>query len=224
LEKPLPKLIVLDLNGTLVCRIKNGRIILRPYIKEFVNYIFNNGFYVMVWSSAQPNNVKKMVTAIFGKYEASLIEVWDRDNFGLSTRQYHTKTLTVKNLEKIWEKLNKLNGKPRWDQLNTILIDDSIKKAQLQPFNSIHLTDFDKRQADEGNDRELFDVIPYLEELRYQSNVSAYIKDFPHTNKKLSGKESYSYDSDDPSFHQTIMNLNSVIKEGMTLNDSSPRN
>ncbi|KAF0446453.1 HAD-like protein [Gigaspora margarita] len=183
-EKSLPRLVVLDLNGTLLYRTKSGRPVSRPYIKEFMNFIFNNGFFVMVWSSAQPSTVKRLVTAAFGKYEASLIEVWDRESFGLSKQQYYSKSLTIKDLEKVWEKLNdkayNTSFPVVWDQSNTILIDDSTIKTQLQPFNSIHLMEY---RASTANDHELLDVIPYLEKLRYQNNVSAYIKEFPHKSK-----------------------------------------
>ncbi|CAJ0640993.1 3270_t:CDS:2 [Entrophospora sp. SA101] len=55
--KVQPKLLVLDLNGTLVYN-KSKPSLLRPYLSEFLKYIFskNNEFSVMVWSSAAPNN------------------------------------------------------------------------------------------------------------------------------------------------------------------------
>ncbi|CAG8525252.1 17005_t:CDS:1 [Acaulospora morrowiae] len=200
-EKPLPKLIVFDLNGTLIFRTCSDieKAILRPYIKEFMDYIFSGGFSVMVWSSAQPNNVKKMVKAAFGPHEVKLIDVWNRDQFSLTFRQYHRKTLTIKDLDKVWKKLNSnrvpkpyLNAKSTsfpasivWDQTNTILIDDSKLKAQLQPFNSIHLLEFNESLALSGRDCELRDVIPYLETLKCQTNVSAYIKNSPYKSKEL---------------------------------------
>ncbi|CAG8460626.1 10264_t:CDS:1 [Acaulospora colombiana] len=195
-EKSLPKLIVLDLNGTLIFRTCSDieKAILRPYIKDFMDYIFSGGFSVMVWSSAQPKNVKKMVKATFGHHETKLIDVWTRDKFSLSFQQYHQKCLTIKDLEKVWKELNSdsslkpclelrsesPNTSVVWDQTNTILIDDSLLKAQLQPFNSIHLLEFNERLAFSRNDSELKDVIPYLEKLRHQTNVSAYIRDFPY--------------------------------------------
>ncbi|CAG8518297.1 8659_t:CDS:2 [Diversispora eburnea] len=138
-EKSLPRLIILDLNGTLIHRTCSdiGKAILRPYIKNFMDYLFSGGYSVMVWSSAQPFNVKKMVKATFGSNEVKLIDVWTRDKF-------------------------------------------SLTNPQLQPYNSIHLAEFEGTLAFSGTDSELRDVIPYLEILKHQNNVSAYIKESPY--------------------------------------------
>jgi hypothetical protein len=59
--KPSPKLIILDLNKTLVYR-KIHSIVLHPFFKEFVNYLFtNNNFLVMVWTSAIFGEQKKIL-------------------------------------------------------------------------------------------------------------------------------------------------------------------
>ncbi|RIA86248.1 HAD-like domain-containing protein [Glomus cerebriforme] len=187
LEDPPPKLLVLDLNGTLVYRDNAKRnIILRPHMKKFMKYIFDsNSFFVMVWSSAQPINVDKMVKAAFGQYEKKLVAKWTRKHLNLSDQDYHQKVETIKDLEKVWEELNNRNSTdlPQiiWDQTNTILIDDSCLKAKLQPYNAIHLPDFDDERCKSKNDHELYNVIGYLRKLHNQSNVSAYIKDYPYT-------------------------------------------
>ena len=71
-----PKLLVVDLNGTLVYRPKsfNRNAHPRPYLKCFLEYIFGMGgsadgkrcWEVFVWSSAQPHNVRAMVDQTFG--------------------------------------------------------------------------------------------------------------------------------------------------------------
>jgi hypothetical protein len=188
LKDPLPKLLVLDLNGTLVYRDNAKRdIILRPHMERFMKYIFDssNNFAVMVWSSAQPKNVDKMVRAAFGSYEKKLVAKWTRKHLNLSDQDYYQKVDTIKDLEKVWRELN--NNKPTtfpqivWDQTNTILIDDSYLKAKLQPYNAIHLPDFDDERCKSRKDHELYNVIDYLRILHNQSNVSAYIKNFPYT-------------------------------------------
>jgi len=184
LKDPLPKLLVLDLNGTLVYR-DNGKrdIILRPYMERFMRYIFDssNSFAVMVWSSAQPKNVDKMVRAAFGSYEKKLVAKWTRKHLNLTDQDYYQKVETIKDLEKVWQELNKNKSTTVWDQTNTILIDDSYVKAKFQPFNAIHLPDFDNERCKSRKDRELYNVIDYLKKLHNQSNVSAYIKNFPYT-------------------------------------------
>ncbi|KAF9099174.1 hypothetical protein BGX29_007267 [Mortierella sp. GBA35] len=66
-----------------------------------------------------------------------------------------------------------------FDQTNTVLIDDSFDKVQLQPHNGVQLLDFDEDLARAGTDCELLKVRRYLEKLIYQKNVSAYMRVHP---------------------------------------------
>ncbi|KAG0321275.1 hypothetical protein BGZ97_011705 [Linnemannia gamsii] len=66
-----------------------------------------------------------------------------------------------------------------FDQTNTVLIDDSFDKVQLQPYNGVQLLDFDEDLARAGTDCELLKVRRYLETLIYQKNVSAYMRVHP---------------------------------------------
>ncbi|KAG8976717.1 hypothetical protein FRB90_009039, partial [Tulasnella sp. 427] len=136
-ESTQSKLLILDLNGTLLFRKKlpNGirRPYPRPYVPAFLSWIFHqdNALETMIWSSAQPENVKKMVGECFGEeYETQLRAVWARDTLGLSKAQYYQKVQTVKNLEVVWDKLP-------YSVRNTVLVDDSPLKAHMQPFNHI---------------------------------------------------------------------------------------
>jgi len=193
LAQPSPKLIILDLNGTLVFRKKVRNITLRPFIDEFINYLFNdeNNFLVMVWSTARPENVDIMVNVIFEDRRENLIAVWGRDKFGFTEQEYQAHTLSIKNLETVWNALNpqianfknKLKNSFRnsliFDPTNTILIDDSRSKTQLQPYNAIHPREFDRDSVRDGGDTELKKIIEYLELVKYQSNVASYMKDNP---------------------------------------------
>ncbi|CAG8524977.1 2760_t:CDS:2 [Paraglomus brasilianum] len=195
-SRSIPKLIILDLNGTLLLRVKPKSIRPRPYLIEFLDYLFSSSFEVMVWSSAMPKNVNLMVETVFPpRYVDRLKAVWNRDSFGLTPTQYGINYLTVKNFELVWKKLNgdsddeeqHLNfntvttaTKPKWDQTNTIIIDDSTEKTQLQPHNAIHLTKFDNERFDEGIDCDLINVIPYLERIKRETNVSYFIKNNPY--------------------------------------------
>ena len=64
----------------------------------------------------------------------------------------------------------------RWDITNTILLDDSLVKASLQPYNHIYIPEFMGLQNGGDQDDALQQVIGYLEELRYQGNVARFIK------------------------------------------------
>ncbi|CAB4425676.1 unnamed protein product [Rhizophagus irregularis] len=193
LAKPSPKLIILDLNGTLVYRKKTRKITLRPFLKEFIDYLLTDGnFLVMIWTTARPENAKIMVDLIFGNQREKLIAIWGRDKFGLSKREYERHTVPFKNLEIVWNDLNsqiangnlskytlKSSSELTLDPTNTILIDDSRYKTKLQPFNAIHPREFDLKSSRNGDDSELKKIIEYLEVIKYQSNVAAYMKDNP---------------------------------------------
>ncbi|CAG8467019.1 11262_t:CDS:1 [Diversispora eburnea] len=189
-SNPSPKLIVLDLNGTLLHRKKRKkgkyRVDPRPFINEFLEYLFNvDTFSIMIWSSARPENVDRMVREIFGNYRERLMAIWGRDKFGLSEEEFFTNFKPIKNLEIVWKEFNEKNGsnfdgrKKEFNQTNTILIDDSPYKAQLQPFNAIHLSEFERNEED----RELLKIIEYLKLIKYQSNVSTFIKEHPFNAK-----------------------------------------
>ncbi|CAJ0828226.1 14023_t:CDS:2 [Entrophospora sp. SA101] len=212
IEEPPPMLIVLDLNGTLVYRDGEHRLIhLRPHISAFKNFLFRNkNFNIMIWSSAQRINVNRMAKEIFGNgYGEILLEIWSRDKFNLTNEEYHSKCLTIKDLEMVWNELNTSMNKNTiqssnserkpspfippphsslslqsssilWDQTNTVLIDDSPLKAQLQPHNAIHLKEFNRELFCDGNDSELLNIIEYLELLKCQSNISHFIKNHPY--------------------------------------------
>lgn len=111
------KLLVLDLNGTLVYRNKshsNSRNAYpRPYLGCFFKYIYRpqadenqpRPWEVFVWSSAQPHNVRVMLESTFdpahieGLWDVKegevdlgehgkVLGVWARDKMGLSEKEY----------------------------------------------------------------------------------------------------------------------------------------
>ncbi|CAJ0766531.1 2225_t:CDS:2, partial [Entrophospora sp. SA101] len=195
IEEPPPMLIVLDLNGTLVYRDGEHRLIhLRPHISAFKNFLFRNkNFNIMIWSSAQRINVNKMVKEIFGNDDSNkLLEIWSRDKFPLTNKEYHSKCLTIKDLE----------------MTNTILIDDSPLKAQLQPYNAIHLKEFNRELFHNGNDSELLNVIEYLELLKCQSNISHFIKHRPYNSNRNYAN------------HQNEINIESVSDDTRAMADN----
>jgi hypothetical protein len=195
LVQPSPKLIILDLNGTLVYRKKTRNIILRPFTDEFAKYLFtdDNNFFVMVWSTARPENVHLMVDTVFGDQKEKLIAIWGRDKFGFTEQEYNSHTKSIKNLDTVWNALNpqiasgnffnnntlEISSKLTFDATNTILIDDSRYKTQLQPYNAIHPREFDRECVRNDGDSELKKIIEYLEVIKYQSNIASYMKENP---------------------------------------------
>ena len=90
------KLVILDLNGTLLSRapgmhqlprLSHGRaerpLFLRPFMPTMCRYLFHqetrSWLNAMVWSSAQPHNVAAMVRSCFGEEQDKLVQVWARD-------------------------------------------------------------------------------------------------------------------------------------------------
>ncbi|KAF9548634.1 hypothetical protein EC957_005873 [Mortierella hygrophila] len=202
--KPRTLLVVLDLNGTLFYRAKNNKrnVTPRPHLHAFLDFIFEH-CKVMVWSSAQPHSVDAMLNCGFGNRVSKLDRVWTRNHFRLPEHDYNKKVLTIKDLEFIWDAIKAektgaaakgastaaatvvdckkaLEEQPEvFDQTNTVLIDDSFDKVQLQPYNGVQLLDFDEDLARAGTDCELLKVRRYLEKLIYQKNVSAYMRIHP---------------------------------------------
>ena len=108
------KLLVLDLNGTLLHRSprpsKNAprypipgqtgfqprlrSVHPRPYLPSFKSYVFHPStkewLDLMVWSSAQPHSVHDMVDKCFHDEKHHFVAVWARDTLGLPQNLYST--------------------------------------------------------------------------------------------------------------------------------------
>lgn len=106
------KLLVLDLNGTLLYRAHRHpprskakpqagprlrTVHLRPYMPAFRAYLFapktRAWLDTMVWSSAQPHSVEDMVKRVFGESAKELIQVWDRRYLGLTDSEYRKRDI-----------------------------------------------------------------------------------------------------------------------------------
>ncbi|KAJ5933498.1 hypothetical protein N7454_005827 [Penicillium verhagenii] len=165
-----PLLVILDLNGTLICR-KHRRLppsfAERAGLKNFLDELFKN-YSVMVWTSSRPPTLNAIVKILFPSksQKRKLVALWGRDKFGLTTRQYNAKLQVYKELHKVWDASEcqlrypgnataPKDGGPskdipmppfpkgrRWDQTNTILIDDSKIKALSEPYNILEVPEF----------------------------------------------------------------------------------
>lgn len=95
----------------------------------------------MVWSSARPESVQHMLTSTFGGYQDRLVACWDRRSFNLG-RNYYNKVPTVKDLTKVWNCLG-------WNELNTIILDDTMDKVAQHRRNWIPITTWTGQSDDE---------------------------------------------------------------------------
>ncbi|KAL4999056.1 NLI interacting factor-like phosphatase-domain-containing protein [Aspergillus recurvatus] len=155
-SSPQPLLVILDLNGTLIYRKTrkfppsfSRRVGLDDFLKVLVEK-----YKVMIWSSSQPPTVAAVCEKLFSESNRKkLVAEWGRDKLGLSKSEYNTKVQVYKTLETVWSskqiqashpgRVNKGKKKgPRWDQTNTVLIDDSRLKAVSEPYNLIEIPEF----------------------------------------------------------------------------------
>jgi hypothetical protein len=179
-------LLVIDLNGTLLHRPSKKRpqrYVARPNVKKFLHYI-TKAFPIVVWSSARPLNVQAMCDKLFKQHDrSSLVTVWGRDKFRLTDEQYNAKIQVYKDLELVWKDPKiaashpeAANGKG-WNQSNTVLLDDSKLKASAQPFNILEVPEFNGKETEEESPLQA--IIGYLECMRWQEDVSAYMREKP---------------------------------------------
>lgn len=146
---------------------------------------------LQIWSSAQIDSVSGMLT-VLGLGNGStgaghLLEaIWDRRSFGLSPEDFKRKLKVIKDLDKVWsivkyepvgdEDSPEQADPEKWSQRDTLLIDDSLHKAVLQPSNHLCVPEFTLPLAQTPGlteDRGLLRVIGVLEALRLQGNISA---------------------------------------------------
>ncbi|KAF4629449.1 hypothetical protein G7Y89_g8693 [Cudoniella acicularis] len=186
LTTPQHLLVIIDLNGTMVFRPSRKaptKYVPRPHAKRFLEYCINT-FNVIIWSSAKPENVNYIVDSIISpELRKQVIAIWGRDKFGLSPKDYDMRVQCYKRLTTIWDHPLVAKSHPefasggRWDQTNTVLVDDSVEKGRSEPFNIIKIPEFF------GDANERGEILPqvhdYLNYLSLHSNVSACLRATP---------------------------------------------
>ncbi|KIW96840.1 uncharacterized protein Z519_02231 [Cladophialophora bantiana CBS 173.52] len=202
-DAPQKLLVILDLNGTLLVRPNRHRprnIIVRPGVTQLLDYLFQNHI-VMVYSSTKPDNCAAMVDQFFHPTQRSAMAgVWARDKLGLNKVQYDSKVQVYKKLEPIWEdkKIRKKAGPgQRWDQSNTVLVDDSHLKGLGQPHNLLQIPEFLNNAPREGGqallnwqreqEQIVYSIQQKLEELKWQVDVSRTIREWQTGKRQAPG-------------------------------------
>ncbi|KAF8859565.1 HAD-like protein [Acephala macrosclerotiorum] len=186
LLQPQHLLVVIDLNGTLLYRPTRRhptKFIARPNTAPFLKYCVDT-FSVVIWSSAKPENVTNMCNAILTKdLRKKVIAVWGRNKFGLSDTDFNLRVQCYKRLTTLWDDPLIAKSHPeynfggRWDQSNTVLVDDSLEKARSEPFNLIEVPEFFGDEYEQGHI--LPQVHDYLNHLSMHSDVSGCIRSSP---------------------------------------------
>lgn len=180
-------LVIIDLNGALIHRPDRKqptRYIARNSTDLFLEYLFSR-FQCMVWSAARPDNVNNMCSQLFpGSERRRLLAEWGRDRMGLSAADYNKRTQVYKRLETVWNDAYIQSRHPlakygyKWDQTNTVLIDDSREKGRSHPYNLIQVPEFEGQKESEDVLRA---VAAYLDDLLVHKDVSAAINHKPFT-------------------------------------------
>ncbi|KAJ3097933.1 hypothetical protein HDU97_004469 [Phlyctochytrium planicorne] len=189
-----PFLLVLDLNGTLIDRVKdvaekeaarrnpycpsnpdyhvNGaRVYLRPFLDLFLQELVKL-CEVGVWTSAMAKNSVPLVDQIFGRQGKDLAFHYDRSKCDL-VKTKENPYGSIKNLRRIWAD-SRVNGDKFWNdnpfsenQKNTILLDDTESKSSDTPGNLLWLPTYYAGNPFVHFDRDqtLLSVLDYIKAL-----------------------------------------------------------
>jgi hypothetical protein len=200
LSNPKKLLIVLDLNGTLLVRSNRGsNYTPRPHVDEFLAYCLEHHA-LIVWSSARLQNVTAMVAQLFtAEQRQKLVKIWSRNELRLG-KYFDAKVQVYKQLTWLWEDSEVQASFPmpatlpfrfedgwkdslptKWDQSNTVLLDDSVDKAASEPHNLLQVDEFTKENIGDGEDA-LGRVLAYIEALKWEADVSAAMRARPFVN------------------------------------------
>ncbi|ESR54016.1 hypothetical protein CICLE_v10018923mg [Citrus x clementina] len=191
------KLLVLDLNGLLVDivaspyhryrpdkMVSNKAVFKRPCCDEFLSFCFER-FNVGVWSSRVKKNLDNVIDFLLGDSRQNLLFCWDASQCsetGLHSLENKRKPLVLKELKKLWEKIdpNLPWKKGEYNETNTLLLDDSPYKALCNPAHTaIFPYPYDYRNAEDSSLGHGGDLRVYLEGLADAENVQEYVRQNP---------------------------------------------
>lgn len=222
-SNPQPLLIILDLNGTLIYR-KHRKFppsfVKRAGLDNFLDTLMRK-HKVMIWSSSQPQTVKAVCEKLLTNGQRKrLVAEWGRDKFNLSKSQYKNKVQVYKTLETVWTNESIQSAYPgkagktgkRWDQSNTILIDDSKLKALSEPFNILEIPEFTNTHVPGVDETAIFPkVLSRLETLAKHDDVSKMMRAW---NDQGQGVLDFELEEDGYSPRSTVTNTTTSSTSG----------
>ena len=179
-------LVVLDLNGNLICRLKTSiekrglmqtgwakehdfgvnkaKVYIREHFDKLMNTLtLNNTMQYAVWTSAGPKNAAKIVQNLFGNCLKQPLFVLDRSHCTNAPQGVRSTNLR-KDLNVIFNS-KKLSKKNRWTETNTLLVDDSPSKAKTHPQNLYVVPTFNVLEKDPASDNTLEVLADWLQHL-----------------------------------------------------------
>ncbi|KAK6534701.1 hypothetical protein TWF281_006005 [Arthrobotrys megalospora] len=184
-------LVILDLNGTLLCRARmlNGcRDKYNPWprtnLPPFLDYIFRE-HYVVVFSSAMQGTILNLLKATIPReHRSKILRIFTREDMDIPQKYFKLKVSTFKRLSMVWDALGDYGSDLKFDQTNTILMDDSTEKASSEPYNHLLVPEYTVDIHSSGGDGVLGNIAGYLEEARKWENVSSYIRENPFSKER----------------------------------------
>jgi TFIIF-interacting CTD phosphatase-like protein len=134
------------------------RVYSRPYLKEFLEYLFEN-FDVSVWTAASRDYASFIIDNIIidGKKDRKIKMFLYDNNCDESQKMYN------ENSPKDLRYLYNFNG---YHKCNTIIIDDLADVFKANPKQTIRAPYFDAKKDESENDRFLLQAMETLEELK----------------------------------------------------------
>ncbi|CAN8323404.1 unnamed protein product [Cochlearia groenlandica] len=192
-QKP-KKLIILDLNGILIDIVQGykGRtapdgftIFKRPFLDSFLDFCFKN-FVVAIWSSRLVG-LDYMVDGLMrNRRDTRLLFRFDQrvcTETKFKCLKKNTKPIFLKDLRVVWYRFGRcfICGNRKYDESNTLLIDDSPDKALCNPRYS-GIFPFTYEHASRHSDNSLGpdgELRKYLERLIDAKNVQQFVKENP---------------------------------------------
>jgi len=114
----------------------------REYLKEFLQFVFNQFKYVALWSSANKSWIKHVIdNTILSEYENKFIFIWSGEKTSILRNTVRYPYMTrCKKLKKIWrQKKYKDLGIGKH---NTIIVDDISKNFVLNYGNGILINEY----------------------------------------------------------------------------------
>lgn len=151
--------IVLDLDETLISS-QDFNVILRPNLKEFMEFCFSNFETVSIWSAAESSYVNRIASHILPT-DKNFMFIYTRSqckNIKTDSPQneFSLNYKTCKPLSKMWRRspARKIGMNKR----NTIIIEDTPSNCVENYSNAIYIDEFNGQKTD----RWLLDLMDYL--------------------------------------------------------------
>jgi hydroxymethylpyrimidine pyrophosphatase-like HAD family hydrolase len=166
------KLIILDIDGTLISsNSSEHNIIIRPHLKEFLGYLFENIEHVAIWTAAGKiwcdivyeyikNFIPNKKNFLFKWSEERCTRVIHNDD--IYNGNFYAQQIIFKKLAKVFRKYKNINI----NKYNTIIIDDNPLTYKSNYGNAIPIYEFQNN----SNDDYLLKLCTYLNYLNLQEN------------------------------------------------------